>query len=108
MRRYVEAKFTFEGYHCWPEAPDECAFLRSRHRHLFAVRMGVLVSHSNRQVEFISLAAKGRAWVESQYTGGELGTCSCEMLAEELVEQFGLSYCSVREDDGNGALLYAE
>jgi hypothetical protein len=34
---------------------------------------------------------------------GDLGSMSCEMLAEELARYFDLSYCSVLEDNENGA-----
>ena len=31
---------------------------------------------------------------------------SCEMIAQELLEQFDLTYCAVYEDNENGAEIY--
>ena len=35
VRRWIRVRTTFEGFHCWPSAPNEVAFLRNVHRHLF-------------------------------------------------------------------------
>ena len=34
------------------------------------------------------------------------GPMSCEMIARELYEKFDLEYCSVFEDNENGAEIY--
>jgi len=41
MSLYTEifVTFSFEGEHCYPDAPDEVSYLRNVHRHLFNVRV---------------------------------------------------------------------
>lgn len=46
----------FNAIHHWPNAPDECGWLRYPHHHEFVVRLEVSVSHDDRDVEFILLA----------------------------------------------------
>ena len=52
----LHVKTQFEGFHCWPDAPDDVAFLRSLHRHLFTVVMVLsLPAGSTRQFEFFQV-----------------------------------------------------
>ena len=37
--RYIFITDKFEGYHKYVDAPEEVAFLRNAHRHLFGVRV---------------------------------------------------------------------
>jgi hypothetical protein len=55
MKKFIEVTWQFEGLHCWPSAPDEVAFLRSPHRHIFHCRARLEVFHQDREVEFILL-----------------------------------------------------
>lgn len=106
MNTYVEAKFDFQGIHCWPEAPSEVGFLASPHRHVFKVVARKKVDHSNRDVEFICLKNDMLACVSEEFekTGDvyDLGFRSCEDLARLFAERFGLSSCWVYEDGENG------
>lgn len=100
-----------EGTHNWPGCPfDEVAYLRDPHRHVFHVKAYVPVTHSDRDVEFIMLKHKIRGYFESEYWNHEqsllvFGPKSCEMIAQELIQQFGLSRCEVSEDGENGAIV---
>jgi len=109
-----------EATHCWPDCPfDEVAYLRDPHRHVFHIKAYVRVTHDDRDVEFIMLKHQIRNYLIKKYgrasmpaDGGELhyyhcefGAMSCEMLATELIEEFGLSRCEVSEDDENGAIV---
>lgn len=42
----------FEGFHKYPKAPKEVAFLRSLHRHLFHVKVQIEVFSDSRDIEF--------------------------------------------------------
>lgn len=114
-----------EGIHKWPECPfDEVAYLRDPHRHVFHIKAFKLVTHSDRDVEFIMLKHRIEAYLLTTYgqpivhdTGWEIcdnkrvcvfGAMSCEMIAKELITQFDLTRCEVSEDNENGAIVTVE
>ncbi len=69
------------GFHHWPGAPDDVAYLRYMHRHLFLIVVGWKVSHDNRDVEFHT----AQDWIRKEYpTPTNFGSRSCEQLAKEL------------------------
>jgi len=51
----IWVKTSFTGFHCWPEAQEDIAYLRDLHRHNFGVRVEFDVTHSDREVEFHQL-----------------------------------------------------
>lgn len=103
--------FQKKGFHCYPGAPDDVAYLKSHHRHLFKFKVGVEVAHSDRDIEFHQFLN----WLESLYDTKtlELDFKSCEMLAEDILASIISKYnCSNRrieitisEDDECGATL---
>lgn len=107
MNRRVIATARFEGFHCWPDAPDEVAFLRDRHRHVFHVRAEKAVTHSDRDVEFVLLGRAVKAFCEGLAGSAEVESWSCEHWAEALIERFDLTACEVWEDGENGARVEA-
>lgn len=113
MNMLVVARFTFEGFHCWPTAPDEVAFLRDRHRHVFHVRAWAPVKHEDRDIEFILLGRELRQWCLSQRNreiagDAEVTSWSCETWCRKLIEAFPyLRQVEVLEDGENGAVVNA-
>lgn len=107
-RIVVVATLRVEGFHRWPNAPDEVDFLRERHRHEFHIRVEREVEHDDRDVEIIMLKNAVRKHLHRLYGDPMfLGVMSCEMLARGLVDNFGLFACEVLEDGENGAKVYA-
>lgn len=114
----VIVKLQFEGIHHWPgvvEHPEleSVHFLSALHRHIFHVTAKKSVSHADRDVEIIMLKRNIQDYLHRRYftenaNAHFLRNASCEMLAEELLMYFGLSYCEVLEDGENGAEVYAE
>lgn len=103
----IVVKFSFEGFHHWPEAPGNHSYLRYPHRHVFHVVAAKRVNHNNRDIEFIVLKRELHRYACS-YFGGSPTNChslSCEEMAERLLNTFDLSSCSVLEDDENGAFV---
>jgi hypothetical protein len=98
---------SFEGIHCYPDAPDEVAFLRSPHRHIFHVKATIEVFHDDRELEFI-LVKRG---LDKFLTGTDLQHRSCEMIAHNVIGYlnscYGVRNCSVEvsEDLENGATV---
>lgn len=96
----------FEATHNWPNCPfDEVAYLRDPHRHIFHIKAHKQVHHDDRDVEFIMLKHAINDYLIGVYPNRQFGAKSCEMLARELIDKFGLCRCEVSEDNENGAIL---
>ncbi len=99
----------FEGIHCYPDAPEEVAFLRSPHRHMFHVRIDLEVRHDNRDVEFIMFKREIDKYIAVNIT--EMQHRSCEMICKILLAYVSEHYedrnitVVVSEDGENGATL---
>jgi hypothetical protein len=106
------AKITaqFEGFHNYPNAPDDVAFLRDIHRHIFHVIVWVeQFRNCNHDAEYIRL----KRWLQKDlYTLGWPTNASCEYMANEIAVAVKLQYAEgravrveVTEDGENGALI---
>lgn len=118
---------TFEvvGFHNWPDAFEEVDHLRSRHRHLFKIRLEVGVSHTERAIEFQALQHNAKGFFFETFAGSKLGLGimlahddfefhdrSCETIAQALMGFLIDFYPSsdpyevtVSEDGESGATL---
>jgi hypothetical protein len=109
VQNFIEVRFQFEGIHHWPEAPDEVAFLREKHRHMFHVRARMNVHHSDRDLEFIMVKHRLQALVGC--FGFDLGRLSCEQMAYEILKYAVVDLArtevevEVTEDGENGAVV---
>lgn len=117
--RMVYVRFQKEGIHKYPAALADPAlatgdeydvsFLGYPHRHMFHFKVGIGVTHNDRDIEFIQF----KRWIEGMYGNGtlELNFKSCEMIAEDLYEQISARYpgrtvsIDISEDGENGAWL---
>jgi hypothetical protein len=125
FREEVFVTLQLEGIHNWPGCPfDEVAYLRDPHRHMFHIKANKVVTHSDRDVEFIMLKHRIEAYLLTTYgqpivhdSGWEIcdnkrvcvfGAMSCEMIAIELINEFDLCKCEVSEDGENGAIVTVE
>lgn len=103
----VWVTFRRPGMHRWPDAPEETAYLRSPHRHVFHFRVWISVEHDDREIEFHAFLA----WIESLYDHRTLNLDyrSCEMLADELYQRISARHpgrevwIEVSEDGENGS-----
>lgn len=95
----------FEGFHRYPDAPEEVSFLRNDHRHLFKVKVWIQVTHDDRDIEFFIFKRQ----VESMLTGGQMNYKSCEMMSDDLFDQISALYpfrevwIEISEDGENGS-----
>ena len=117
MKTEVYCTLRVEGSHYWGDCPfPEVMYLRSPHRHLFHIKAYKEVTHADRDIEFIMLKHSVRGYLQKKYYTGigdpnfsqhlhVFGSMSCEMIAEELINEFGLSRCEVNEDGENGAIV---
>lgn len=107
----VGTRIAAPGFHRWPEAHEERAYLRDRHRHLFGIEAEVRVGHDDRAVEFHDLQDMLRSWWGEGTP--DLGRSSCEDLARSLARHLterGLTVHSttVTEDDESWATYTPE
>ena len=111
MKKYVNVSTQKEFFHCWPNAPQEVAFLRNPHRHMLHIYVTVEVSHNERDIEFILLKRE----VEELYAHADFDIASsCETVAEHILNKLRDKYGSDRyykveayEDNENGAIIEA-
>lgn len=107
----------FEGFHKYPQAPEEVSFLKDLHRHIFHVEVQIEVFHDDRELEIIMVK---RALTKFLLQTVELGITSCEMLCKWVQDWVKSTYptpasqyarvvhVKVMEDGENGAMLYDE
>jgi hypothetical protein len=122
----ITVKYKFVGFHRWPAAPEVVSFLRTQHRHIFVVRVGIRIPEDatdNRPLEFFMVQAAVRDAVMANTSaacpeGRDLATTSCEMFAKVLLEylpavlismnrEAKILWVSVSEDDENTSTAYA-
>jgi len=119
MKRFIYVKFQQEGIHCYPAAAtdpslatgewDDVSFLGNPHFHYFHFNVEIEVFENDRDIEFIQFSR----WLQRLYKQEtlELNSKSCEMMAEDLIEQITQRYpgrditVDVSEDNINGAKL---
>lgn len=111
MKTEVYCTLQVEGTHNWNDCPfPEVDYLTVPHRHVFHIKAYKEVFHDDRDQEFIMLKHMVQQhFDDSYYLAAKklcvFGSMSCEMIARELIEKFGLSRCEVNEDNENGAIL---
>lgn len=101
---------TFVGFHRWVDAPDTHKFLSDFHRHVFHVRLEILVGHLDRDVEFLDMKEKLNDYLENRFAG-KYFEFSCEQIAFAIMTHFegwNPVKVTVSEDGENGATLINE
>ena len=107
-RMKIVVRLQIEGTHCWNSCNiTEVGYLANVHRHRFGIVAKMEVHHDDRDVEFIKLGHQIEQYLTSKYANRygvcDFGSKSCEMLAIELLDNFGLTSCEVNEDGEHGA-----
>ena len=111
MKIFVTTQF--EGLHRWKDAPEEVAFLRAYHRHMFHVRFEVEVTKEDREIEFILCKRQLEKLIETLFVGEKLDM-SCETIATHILDFMTreraicanrAARCEVSEDGENGAIV---
>jgi len=105
---YVRVRSQFVGWHKWKDAPDDVAFLRDFHRHVFKVELVVPVRHGDREVEFFTLQKQLDGFLARNYAGRKFLE-SCEQIAENIGVNFLHSHeVTVSEDGENDGIWIPE
>jgi len=101
---YIWITTQFEGFHKYPDAPEEVAFLRNRHRHIFHVKVWIEIFHNERDIEFILFKQK----IDTLIKNKDLNDYSCETIADYIHSKLSVIYrnrkikIEVNEDNENG------
>lgn len=91
--RSIRVRTTFVGFHHWPGATGDRAYLGDRHRHEFTVTAELGVTHHDREVEFhdvqeflatVVVPCLGNPVVHRPGEALELGAQSCEAVGEQV------------------------
>ena len=53
MTQYVICALQMEGFHCWPEADGELAYLKNSHRHIFFITAEFPVHNAIRKADYL-------------------------------------------------------
>lgn len=99
----IISRTRFEGFHCWPDAPEEVAFLRVNHRHEFHVKVWKIVTHDDRDIEFILFKREVDKCIRTLQETQDVSHWSCEMWAREIGQHLDADGVEVSEDGENGA-----
>lgn len=104
----ISVRSSFVGFHSWPDAPDEVAFLRNVHRHVFHVLATFNVSHGDRQLEFFIMQRKLNTLLKD--FEDQTFNYSCEHIASALLQAFlnndyNVVEVTVSEDNENHATI---
>tara|TARA_R110001599_G_scaffold126542_1_gene299644 strand:+ start:3183 stop:3557 length:375 start_codon:yes stop_codon:yes gene_type:complete len=103
MKTNIIINLQHEAVHQWSDCELEgVEFLKFPHRHIFHICCKKEVKHDDRDIEIILLKRKVNSFLDEMYPK-TFGDMSCEMIAKELATVFELNYCSVLEDNENGA-----
>lgn len=108
IRRWIKVKTQFAGQHNWPEAPDEVAFLRSLHRHMFYVEVKIAVDYQDREIEFFIFKRHIDECIERLYPDcthvgvRNLDRKSCETIADQIYYNLVTSHS---EYDGRDIII---
>lgn len=105
---YISVKGQYEGFHTYPDAPDEVAFLRLRHRHLFKWEAAIEVYHHDRELEFFMVKWYLDEAIAQMHAaiGGDLGSCErqADIILEAIRKKWGERYIWVEvSEDGENA-----
>ncbi len=108
MIRSIYVQSQFVALHRWSAAPPDEAFLQAWHRHIFKVRIDLVVTTDDRDLEFFHVQ-RSLNMVLHQWQGQEVEK-SCEMFCDAIFAALQPEYPSlfrveVSEDGENGAII---
>lgn len=107
MKMYVVTVNEIEGFHNYPDAPVQVAFLKHPHRHIFYIECKLNVSHDNREIEIFIQQDKIKEHLFKKYGKPCMfKQMSCEMIAIDIINAFPeIEECKVTEDGKGGAIV---
>jgi hypothetical protein len=105
MQNSIWITTQFEGYHKYPDAPQEVEFLKYPHRHIFKLKIWIEVFHNDRDIEFFMF----KNFINRMIEVNNLNNKSCEMISDDIYTIIKRTYpernvwIEVSEDGENGS-----
>lgn len=104
-RRYITVRGQYDGFHAYEDAPEQVAFLKAMHRHLFKWEASIEVFHDDRELEFFMVQESiNRTIIPFLRLQHNLGSCEqqAEIILEGLVNNYGAKrrYIVTVSEDG--------
>ena len=85
---FIKVKTTFRAVHNWKSCEiEQVQFLKYPHHHEFQITVKMEISHVDRDIEFICYQRWLDDFLQQKYPNHDLGSSSCEMLAEVIANQ---------------------
>lgn len=108
-KAFIIVRGDYEFSHLYADAPEEVAYLRNLHRHIFNYEVEIEVFHNDRELEFIMVKHQINKFVKASCSAWPM-TTSCERMAMDIGSYLRANYgfereltVSVFEDNENGA-----
>jgi hypothetical protein len=104
---YIWITTQFEGFHSYPNAPNDVKFLRYQHRHIFKLKIYIEVFHNDREIEFFQFKKFIEDFIKKNKL--KLNNLSCESISDTIWAviynkyQEREIYIEVSEDGENGS-----
>jgi hypothetical protein len=107
MKSEVIIQFEMEGFHNYPNPPEQVEFLKYPHRHTFMIKCGYKVTDLNREKEIFICRDIVKEYLNEAYGSPcQFENMSCEMIAKEILEfskEDQMNWCEVWEENTGGA-----
>lgn len=108
-KAFIIVRGDYEFSHLYADAPEEVAYLRNLHRHMFNYEVELEVYHDDRELEFIMVKHNIEEFIAHRFENWSILT-SCEQMAISIGQWLQIKYgfereltVSVFEDNENGA-----
>lgn len=107
MKTSIKVRWQFEGFHRYPEAPEEVKFLRDLHRHMFKCTAKIQVFNDDREIEFFMLQKE----LKTEFNSVHCNHLSCEAIARRVARYLREHYpnrsieVEVSEDGENSSIV---
>lgn len=110
MNYFVVTNNVVEGCHFWENADGKVEYLKYPHRHMFVIECEFSVYGTDREIEIFTMQDEIEKYITDKYGKPALfGGRSCEMIAEEIMDEFVDCFsCKVLEDGFGGAVVRRE
>lgn len=106
MKSSVIISFNIDGFHNYPNAPEEVKFLSYPHRHTFKIKCAYNVSDLNREREIFICRDEVIEYLTEAYgLPCQFEAMSCEMISKDILEfgqDDGMVWCEVWEEETGG------
>lgn len=113
LRQFIKVQGQYDGFHKYENAPEQVAFLRNSHRHLFKWEAVIEVFHEDRELEFFMVQQTINQHILPHvqiHKGGDLGSCEnqAKYIIKGIIEAYGEDryiIVEVSEDGENAGIV---